>query len=77
VNGDHFNPLQRLLHWVMAICILSMLFIGVGFASTITSKYLPLVTAHKTLAMARRRCRRTCRSRCGWRRNCRITRCMR
>jgi cytochrome b561 len=51
VNGDRFNPLQRLLHWVMAICILSMLFIGVGFASTITPKYLPLVTAHKTLGI--------------------------
>jgi cytochrome b561 len=52
VNGDRFTPLQRVLHWVMAICILLMLFIGVGFASTITPKYLPLVTTHKTLGMA-------------------------
>src|SRR5271155_4324078 len=36
----------------MAICILLMLFIGVGFASTITPKYLPLVATHKTLGMA-------------------------
>jgi cytochrome b561 len=52
MNSDRFSPLQRLLHWVMAICILSMLFIGVGFASTITPKYLPLITTHKTLGMA-------------------------
>src|SRR5271170_7449397 len=36
----------------MAVCILSMLFIGVGFASTITPKYLPLVATHKTLGIA-------------------------
>jgi cytochrome b561 len=44
-----FNPLQRLLHWLMAVCILAMLFIGVGMVSTITPKYLPLILAHKTL----------------------------
>ena len=52
MNGDRFTPLQRLLHWVMAVCILLMLFIGVGFASTITPKYLPLVATHKTLGIA-------------------------
>ena len=52
MNSDRFNPVQRLLHWVMAICILSMLFIGVGFASTITPKYVPLVALHKTLGIA-------------------------
>ena len=51
MNGDRFTPLQRLLHWVMAICILLMLFIGVGFASTITSIYVPLVATHKTLGI--------------------------
>ncbi|HUB15565.1 MAG TPA: cytochrome b [Acetobacteraceae bacterium] len=52
MNGARFTAVQRLLHWVMAICILSMLFIGVGFASTITPKYLPLVATHKTLGIA-------------------------
>ena len=52
MNGDRFTPLQRLLHWVMAICIVAMLFIGVGFASTIAPKYLPLVAVHKTLGIA-------------------------
>src|SRR6202789_1058503 len=43
---------QRLLHWLMAICILTMLFIGVGMVSTITSKYLTLVQIHKPLGIA-------------------------
>lgn len=44
-----FSALQRLLHWLMAACILAMLFIGVGMNSTVTPKYLPLVETHKTL----------------------------
>ncbi len=49
---QRFAPLQRLLHWVMAVCILAMLFIGVGMVSTIMPKYLPLVSVHKTLGIA-------------------------
>jgi cytochrome b561 len=30
-----FTLLQRLLHWLMAVCILAMLFIGVGMVSTL------------------------------------------
>ena len=51
-NRTRFAPPQRLLHWLMAICILSMLFIGVGMVSTITSKYLTLVQIHKPLGIA-------------------------
>lgn len=47
-----FTPLQRLLHWLMALCILAMLFIGVGMVSTITPKYLTLVSIHKPLGIA-------------------------
>ena len=43
---------QRLLHWLMAICILSMLFIGVGMVSTVAPKYLTLVQIHKPLGIA-------------------------
>jgi cytochrome b561 len=50
--GRRFTPLQRLLHWVMAICILAMLFIGVGMVSTVTPKYLTLVSIHKPLGIA-------------------------
>lgn len=47
-----FTPLQRLLHWLMAICVLAMLFIGVGMVSTIMPKYLTLVSIHKPLGIA-------------------------
>jgi cytochrome b561 len=52
MTGRRFTPLQRLLHWVMAICILAMLFIGVGMVSTIMPKYLELVSIHKPLGIA-------------------------
>jgi cytochrome b561 len=47
-----FTAPQRLLHWLMAICILSMLFIGVGMVSTAAPKYLTLVQIHKPLGIA-------------------------
>lgn len=46
-----FTLPQRLLHWLMAACIIAMLFIGVGMVSTIKPKYLPLVSTHKTLGV--------------------------
>jgi cytochrome b561 len=49
---QRFTPLQRLLHWVMAVCILAMLFIGVGMVSTVMPKYLTLVSIHKPLGIA-------------------------
>lgn len=49
---QHFAPIQRLLHWLMAICIIAMLFIGVGMVSSVAQKYLPLILIHKTLGVA-------------------------
>lgn len=51
-SRQRFAAPQRLLHWFMAICILAMLFIGVGMVSTITPKYLTLVQIHKPLGIA-------------------------
>jgi cytochrome b561 len=53
MSRDHrrFTPLQRLLHWLMAACILAMLFIGVGMESTVMPKYLILVSIHKSLGI--------------------------
>jgi len=51
-SRQRFTPLQRLLHWVMAVCILAMLLIGVGMVSTIKPKYLTLVSIHKPLGIA-------------------------
>ena len=36
----------------MAVCILAMLFIGVGMVSTITPKNLTLISIHKPLGIA-------------------------
>ncbi|MBV8524254.1 MAG: cytochrome b [Acetobacteraceae bacterium] len=49
--ADASPRFQRLLHWLIAACVLTMLFIGVGMVSTITPKYLPLVTIHKSLGI--------------------------
>ena len=51
-SRKRFTAPQRLLHWLMAICILTMLFIGVGMVSTVTPKYLTLVQIHKPLGIA-------------------------
>src|ERR1700692_911101 len=54
MNGGRlrFTVLQRILHWLMALCILTMLFIGVGMVSTVMPKYLTLVSIHKPLGIA-------------------------
>jgi len=49
--GHRFSVLQRFLHWLMAACILAMLFIGVGMNSTIMPKYVPLLVTHKRLGV--------------------------
>jgi cytochrome b561 len=49
---QRFTPLQRSLHWLMALCILAMLFIGVGMVSSVKPKYLTLVSIHKPLGIA-------------------------
>jgi cytochrome b561 len=51
-NSKRFTPLQRTLHWLMAVCILAMLFIGVGMASTVAQSNLTLVAIHKPLGIA-------------------------
>ncbi|WP_419728819.1 cytochrome b [Lichenicola sp.] len=52
VVPPRFTPLQRGIHWLMAACILAMLFIGVGMVSTISQRYLTLVSIHKPLGIA-------------------------
>jgi cytochrome b561 len=49
---QRFTTLQRALHWLMAACILAMLFIGVGMVSTLKPKYLSLIGIHKVLGVA-------------------------
>ena len=52
MNRLSFTPFQRVLHWVTAVCVLAMLFIGVGMVSTVMPKYLTLVSIHKPLGIA-------------------------
>jgi cytochrome b561 len=49
---QRFTPLQRMLHWLMAVCILAQLFIGVGMASTVAPSHLTLIAIHKPLGAA-------------------------
>ena len=48
----HFHPLQRLVHWLMAVAIIAMLFIGVGMVSTVTPLHLTLIGIHRPLGIA-------------------------
>ncbi len=47
-----FNPLARLLHWLMAAMILAMLFIGVGMVSSVSARHAVLIAIHKPLGIA-------------------------
>jgi cytochrome b561 len=47
-----FSPTARLLHWLMALMILTMLFIGVGMVATVSEWHTRLVAIHKPLGIA-------------------------
>ena len=49
---DGFSGSQRVLHWLIAIMVLAMLFIGVSMVSTLKSRFLTLITIHKPLGIA-------------------------
>jgi cytochrome b561 len=44
--------LQQVLHWLMALLVLSMLFIGVTMVSTVRPRFLTLLSIHKPLGIA-------------------------
>lgn len=48
-SGTNFSLIARLLHWLMAIGILSMLFIGVGMVTSVSEKHNWLLALHKPL----------------------------
>lgn len=49
--ATHFHSALRALHWLMALAIISMLFIGVAMVSTISSWHQLLVAIHKPLGI--------------------------
>ena len=47
-----FTPLARLLHWLMALMIIAMLFIGAGLAASVSERHEWLIHLHKPLGIA-------------------------
>ena len=51
-HQQNFPAVSRLLHWVMAVMVLTMLFVGVGMAATVSERYRFLVAIHRPLGAA-------------------------
>ncbi|QBQ99035.1 cytochrome b [Paraburkholderia pallida] len=49
---SHFSALSRLLHWSMAVLIVTMLFVGVGMVSTVSRLHNTLLALHRPLGIA-------------------------
>lgn len=49
---QHFSGVARGLHWLMAILILGLLFVGIGMAGTSGPRYAGLLAGHKPLGLA-------------------------
>lgn len=47
-----FSAVSRVLHWVMAVAILAMLFIGIGMVASVSKRYELLVAIHRPLGIA-------------------------
>ncbi|MEG8065198.1 cytochrome b [Xanthomonas hortorum pv. gardneri] len=50
-SGTHFNLPARVLHWLMAAMILTMLFVGVGMGASVTQRPW-LIDLHRPLGIA-------------------------
>lgn len=49
--SDVFSLPARVLHWLMAIMILAMVFIGIGMVSTVSDRHTWLLALHKPLGV--------------------------
>ncbi|WP_158916118.1 cytochrome b [Caulobacter sp. S45] len=47
-----FALAARVIHWIMAVMILAMLFIGIGMVSTVGELYSRLIAIHRPLGIA-------------------------
>ncbi|MFK8332370.1 cytochrome b [Pseudomonas sp. BJa5] len=47
-----FHPLARLLHWLMALLILAMLFVGVSMVVDLSPRHTLLISLHKAIGLA-------------------------
>ena len=49
---SRFPLFSRWLHWLMAVMVLSMLFLGIGMAASVSDRYRLLVAIHRPLGLA-------------------------
>jgi cytochrome b561 len=47
-----FPLVSRVLHWLMALMVLAMLFIGTGMAASVSERYRFLIAIHRPLGLA-------------------------
>ncbi|MFV3325045.1 cytochrome b [Pseudomonas sp. NY15372] len=52
MSATAFHPLVRLVHWLMAVLILAMLFIGVSMVGDLSPRHPLLVELHKATGLA-------------------------
>ena len=52
MKPEAFHPLARLLHWLMAVLIVAMLFIGVSMVSDLSLRHPLLIELHKATGLA-------------------------
>jgi cytochrome b561 len=51
-HNDSFPAPSRLLHWLMAVLVIAMLFIGIGMVASVSARYAALVSIHRPLGIA-------------------------
>lgn len=49
---ETFHPLSRLLHWLMALLIVAMLFIGVSMVADLSPWHTVLIGVHKVIGVS-------------------------
>lgn len=52
MRPEAFHPFARLLHWLMAVLILAMLFIGVSMVADLSPRHAVLISLHKATGLA-------------------------
>lgn len=50
--STQFSPVQKLLHWTMAVLILAMLFVGIAMVTTVSRAHDTLIALHRPLGIA-------------------------
>jgi cytochrome b561 len=51
-SEKHFSAPARLLHWLMAVLIITMLFVGAGMVTSVSERHSYLIELHKPLGIA-------------------------